>query len=151
MFKPKNKNEITYWLDKINYNKDPLIYELENNNINNYYMDSDLKKNETRRLKKIFRLNHKIETGQNLEYIDEQECDNLLEDSEFVQEFTDGEDKYLYYYNNQYTNRYDINMLFNQMIDYCIKNNKGEYYVTKEMRPRFIEFCYKNNRNYIEN
>ena len=62
--------------------------------------------------------------------------------------FKNKDGKNLLFYINQDTNRYDINMLFNQMIDYCVKHNLSnrfnKYFVSKDMRARFVEFCYTN-------
>ena len=42
-------------------------------------------------------------------------------------------------------------MLFNQLIDECIKNNlideNGNYIINKDMRQTFIEFCYINSQH----
>ena len=138
-----NKTEISKWLNNLDYSKEPLIYKLDNNNIDDYYNDNDLKKNEVLKLKSIFDLHHNIKIGK-IKYLDMKDK-RLIDDSNYIQLFKN-DDKTLYYYNNQYSNRYHVNMLFNKMIDYCIKHNlknkRGDYYVTKNMRSRFIEFCY---------
>ncbi len=57
---------------------------------------------------------------------DKEEIDKLLyyndNDVNYIQLYKQGNSDYLNYINHL-TPRYHANMLFNQMIDYCIKNN----------------------------
>lgn len=151
----KDKKLVTKWLDSINYDSEPINYELYDNKLSNYYSEKSLKKNNNSRINELLELKQLIKNGKicNLERnkgYDRQ----LIEDSHFVQVF-EKEGKNFYFYINQYTNRYLVNMLFNQLIDECIKNNlideNGKYIINKDMRQKFIEFCYNNSQHLYDN
>tara|TARA_B100000524_G_scaffold344872_1_gene242721 strand:- start:531 stop:944 length:414 start_codon:yes stop_codon:yes gene_type:complete len=131
------KYKISYWLDEeIPYESYPSHYVLENKDISLYYKNNDA----------------------HLEMNDEEEIDKLLynndNDVNYIQLYKQGNSDYLHYINH-FTPRYHANMLFNQMIDYCIKNNyvdnKKQPIIHKLMRSRFYEFCYNNSYpNYLK-
>ena len=78
----------------------------------------------------------------------------MILESKLVQTFKN-KDKFYYQYLNPKTPRYHANMLFNQIIDYCILNDyfdeSNNPLVNKMMRNKFYEFCYDNSKKKFNN
>ena len=148
-----NKNKkISKWLDTEFGITDPPRYNLFNKELSYYYKNNDknLKLNDENKINELLEFSDKIKKS-DLEYKDKYEKryhKKMILESKFVQTF-ENKDKFYYHYLNPKTPRYHANMLFNQMIDYCIKNNyvdnKKQPIIHKLMRSRFYEFCYNNS------
>jgi len=148
------KNErMSKWLDMEINISDPPKYKLYNVQLSNYYKDKDknLRLNDTEKIDELIEFGDRIKS-KNTEYNDKYERmyhKKMILESKLVQTFKD-KDKYYYHYLNPKTPRYHANMLFNQMIDYCIMNkymdNNKTPLINKMMRNKFYEFCYDNSR-----
>ena len=148
------KNErMSKWLDMEINISDPPKYKLYNVQLSNYYKDKDknLRLNDTEKIDELIEFGDRIKS-KNTEYNDKYERmyhKKMILESKLVQTFKN-KDKYYYHYLNPKTPRYHANMLFNQMIDYCIMNkymdNNKTPLINKMMRNKFYEFCYDNSR-----
>ena len=71
----------------------------------------------------------------------------LIIESNLVQIFNNYDRNY-YLYLDHDTPRYHVNMLFNKIIDYCIKyklcDHKGLPLINLFLRNKFYQFCYEN-------
>jgi hypothetical protein len=149
----KKNNRISRWLDTEFDITEPPRYELNNKQISNYYkdMDRNLKLNDTDKINELIEFGNKIKSG-DTEYYDKDERryhKKMILESKLVQTFKKGNESY-YHFLNPKTPRYHTNMLFNQIIDYCIihnyKDENGDPLINKMLRNKFYEFCYDNSK-----
>ena len=149
----KKNDRMSKWLDMEINISDPPKYKLYNVQLSNYYKDKDknLRLNDTDKIDELMEFGDRIKS-KNTEYNDKYERmyhKRMILESKLVQTFKN-KDKYYYHYLNPKTPRYHANMLFNQMIDYCIMNkymdNNKTPLINKIMRNKFYEFCYDNSR-----
>lgn len=149
----KKNNRISRWLDTEFDITEPPRYELNNKQISNYYKDNDknLKLNDTDKINELIEFGNKIKSG-DTEYYDKDERryhKKMILESKLVQTFKKGNESY-YHFLNPKTPRYHTNMLFNQIIDYCIihnyKDENSDPLINKMLRNKFYEFCYDNSK-----
>ena len=124
------KSRVSKWLQsELKYDY-PSYYAIKNNDLNNFYKNNDknLLLNDTNMIDRIL-------------------CHGTDYDKKFIQVFKDKDEDFLHYL-NPHTPRYQANMIFNEMIDYCISNgyydNKKNPIINKSLRNRFYKFCYEN-------
>lgn len=149
-----NKN-ISTWLDtEFNHIIHPPRYFLKYNNIDDYYKTNDkhFKLNDRRKIKQLRNFSKFINKTSNPKY----NCENdkifhkkLIIESNLVQNFEKPNGEEYYQFLNPKTPRYHTNMLFNLLIDYCIKNelfdDKDVPIINKSMRNAFYKFCFENS------
>jgi hypothetical protein len=123
-------NEISKWLDSKFYIKTyPLSFNLKNNELNYYYKENDknIKINNNEAIKIMIDLN--------------------LPQQKYIQTYLKNNEEFLHYLDHN-TPRYQANMIFNKMIDYCIENkyfdNQNNPLINKFLRNAFYEYCYEN-------
>jgi hypothetical protein len=152
-----NKDKvISKWLDKrFDKNIDPPRYFLENNYLYDYYrlkdknlkLNDNIKINELKNFSKYIKNNKPEYNGPNEKIYHKK----LILESKLIQTFKNDDGKNYYQYLNPKTPRYHANMLFNKMIDYCIKNemvdHKDRPLINKSLRNVFYKFCYENSNN----
>tara|TARA_Y100000589_G_scaffold200867_1_gene189474 strand:- start:281 stop:724 length:444 start_codon:yes stop_codon:yes gene_type:complete len=146
-------NKIVKWLDTEKLMESP-FYELENKSLSYYYKNvkACVENNDEKTLNELQRFQYCME---NKLYPDIQTQNELIYNNEakiescYIYNFTDNKKKQVVQYINPNTNRYHANMLFNQMIDLCVKfnlvNDKFEYVINKKMRNKFYKFCMENS------
>ena len=96
------KSRVSKWLQsELKYDY-PSYYAIKNNDLNNFYKNNDknLLLNDTNMIDRIL-------------------CHGTEYDKKFIQVFKDKDEDFLHYI-NPHTPRYQANMIFNEMIDYCI-------------------------------
>ena len=149
----KKDTIISDWLDSEYEISDPPIYRLNYIELYDYYKynDKNLKLNDTDKIKELVEFGEKIKKG-DTKYSDNYEKryqKKLIFESKLVQTFSDG-DNLFHHFLNPKTPRYHANMLFNQIIDHCIKHNyyddNGDPLINKMLRNKFYEFCYNNTK-----
>ena len=127
-----SKKEISEWLDTdFDFMPYPLGFSLKNNNLSDYYKDNDK--------------NLKINNFKAIDYM----IANDMNQQKFIQVYkTKDNEEYLHYLNHN-TPRYQANMIFNKMIDYCLENklfdDKKKPIINKFLRNSFYEYCYENS------
>ena len=152
--KDKNKNiKMSNWLDSEYELSDPPIYRLDNIELEDYYKtdDKNLKLNDIEKINELIEFGKKIKND-DVSYEDNYEKryhKKLILESKLVQSFSNRKKTYHHFLNPK-TPRYHANMLFNQIIDYCLKNNylddNGNPLINKTLRNKFYEFCYDNTK-----
>ena len=154
--KNKNVNKIiSTWLDtEFNRVVYPPRYFLEYNYIDEYYKvnDKHFKLNDRRKIKQLKNFSKFVRTTPDPKY----DCENdkilhkkLIIESNLVQTFEKQNGQEYYQFLNPKTPRYHTNMLFNLLIDYCIKNElfdeQNTPIINKSMRNAFYKFCFENS------
>jgi hypothetical protein len=148
----KNK-KMSRWLDTELGITDPPRYNLYNKELSNYYKkgDKNLKLNDKNKINELLEFSDIIKKS-DIKYEDIYEKryhKKLILESKLVQTFMNNEEFYHHYLNPK-TPRYHANMLFNQIIDYCILNNYVDDdknpLINKMMRNNFYEFCFDNSK-----
>lgn len=152
--KDKNKNiKISNWLDSEYELSDPPMYRLCNIELEDYYKtdDKNLKLNDIEKINELVDFGKKIKKD-DVSYEDNYEKryhKKLILESKLVQSFRNNE-KIYHHFLNPKTPRYHANMLFNQIIDHCLKNNylddNENPLINKTLRNKFYEFCYDNTK-----
>lgn len=151
----QNKHPISKWLDEKIDNYPPK-YRLKHRDLNTYYTlnDKNLLCNKKDKISELEKLNKEISQCTSYEELidkkslDELEYDKtLIDESNYIHIFRSNSDRIVQYLDPK-TPRYHVNMIFNQIIDYCHKNNlydiKGELFFDKRMRNDFVKFCFEN-------
>ena len=145
-------NKISIWLDsKYDDTVDPIYYRLLYNNLDNYYKENskELKINNNNKINELKNFSKLIKEN-NIKYENIQQKrlhKKLIIESNLIQIFNKYNKNY-YMYLDHNTNRYHLNMLFNKIIDYCIKNNYYDHInnplINLMLRNKFYEFCFEN-------
>ena len=127
-----SKEEISEWLDtEFDFMPYPLSFSLKNNMLTNYYKENDR--------------NLKINNLKAIDYM----ITNNMNQQKYIQVYKTKNNEEYYHYLNHNTPRYQANMIFNKMIDYCLENklldDKKNPIVNKFLRNSFYQYCYENS------
>tara|TARA_B100000424_G_C22910156_1_gene484173 strand:+ start:780 stop:1172 length:393 start_codon:yes stop_codon:yes gene_type:complete len=127
-----SKEEISEWLDtEFDFMPYPLSFSLKNNMLTNYYKENDR--------------NLKINNLKAIDYM----ITNNMNQQKYIQVYKTKSNEEYYHYLNHNTPRYQANMIFNKMIDYCLENklldDKKNPIVNKFLRNSFYQYCYENS------
>tara|TARA_B100000886_G_C20405774_1_gene484684 strand:+ start:836 stop:1228 length:393 start_codon:yes stop_codon:yes gene_type:complete len=127
-----SKEEISEWLDtEFDFMPYPLSFSLKNNMLTNYYKENDR--------------NLKINNLKAIDYM----ITNNMNQQKYIQVYMTKNNEEYYHYLNHNTPRYQANMIFNKMIDYCLENklldDKKNPIVNKFLRNSFYQYCYENS------
>ena len=127
-----SKEEISEWLDtEFDFMPYPLSFSLKNNMLTNYYKENDR--------------NLKINNLKAIDYM----ITNNMNQQKYIQVYKTKNNEEYYHYLNHNTPRYQANMIFNKMIDYCLENklldDKKNPIINKFLRNSFYQYCYENS------
>ena len=148
--KKKNK-KISEWLDNEIHEADsPPSYYLTNNILEDYYKDNDknILLNDNFKIDELKYFDDNFDNFVVENRYDEIYQNKMIFESNLVQTFKSDNNDF-YQFLNPKTPRYHANMLFNQMIDFCIKRNLNDHLgnplINKMLRNKFYEYCYDNS------
>ena len=151
--------KVLKWLEeKIDYEINPPVYELSYKYLDYYYKENDkhIKLSNDDKLKELLEFENSLFTNRgvlNSNSISEKiYFKEMILESNLVQKFYDKKNKLVNLFLEPNSYRYHCNMLFNQILDYCImnelKDKNDNYLFNKFMRSNFYIFCYENSDKY---